>query len=72
MAVGLPVVASNVGAIPEMIDVPDDGLLFDPQDLDGFATTLVVARTNVRGFVGTGQARPHRTDRQPVDSTDKS
>ena len=40
MAVGLPVVASNVGAIPEMIDVPDGGLLFDPQDLDGFARAI--------------------------------
>ena len=40
MAMGLPVVASNVGAIPEMIDVPDGGLLFDPKDTDGFAGAI--------------------------------
>lgn len=46
MAVGLPVVASNVGAIPEMIDVPNGGLLFDPEDLDGFVRALDHLRTH--------------------------
>jgi len=36
MAVGLPVVASDVGAIPEMIDVPQGGFLYPPEDVDGF------------------------------------
>ena len=40
MAVGLPVVASNVGAIPEIIDVPDGGMLLDPEDVDGFAQAI--------------------------------
>lgn len=43
MAVGLPVVASNVGAIPEMIDVPDGGMLLDPQDVDGFAQAMIIS-----------------------------
>ena len=46
MAVGLPVVASNVGAIPEMIDVPDGGMLLDPQDVDGFAQAIDHLRTH--------------------------
>ena len=46
MAVGLPVVASNVGAIPEMIDVPDGGLLLAPEDLDGFAGAIDHLRTH--------------------------
>ena len=45
MAVGLPVVASNVGAIPEMIDVPDGGMLLNPEDVDGFAQAIDHLRT---------------------------
>ena len=46
MAVGLPVVASNVGAIPEMIDVPKGGILLDPEDVDGFARAVDHLRTH--------------------------
>ena len=48
MAVGLPVVASNVGAIPEMIDVPKGGILLDPEDVDGFARAVDHLRTHPR------------------------
>ena len=40
MAVGLPVIASNVGAIPEIVDVPKGGILLDPEDVDGFANAV--------------------------------
>ena len=40
MAVGLPVVASPVGAIPEMIDVPQGGFLVEPDDLMGYVEAL--------------------------------
>ena len=46
MAVGLPVVASNVGAIPEIIDVSKGGMLFDPEDIDGFARAIDHLRTH--------------------------
>ena len=46
MAVGLPVVASNVGAIPEIIDVPNGGMLLDPEDIDGFACAIDHLRTH--------------------------
>ncbi len=40
MAAGLPVVASPVGAIPEMIDVPQGGFLAPPDDADAYAGAL--------------------------------
>ena len=40
MAVGLPVVASPVGAIPEMIDVPEGGYLVAPDDPAGYVEAL--------------------------------
>ena len=44
MAVGLPVVASPVGAVPEMIDVPDGGFLIQKDDVYGFANALATLR----------------------------
>ena len=40
MAVGLPVVASPVGAIPEMIDVPEGGFLAASEDVAAYARVL--------------------------------
>ena len=36
MSLGIPVVASNVGGIPELISHQRNGILFDPKDVDGF------------------------------------
>lgn len=40
MAAGLPVIASNVGAIPEMVDVSKGGYLFAPDDVAGYVEAL--------------------------------
>lgn len=40
MACGLPVVASNVGGVPEIVRHGRTGFLLEPDDLDGFVTTL--------------------------------
>ena len=40
MAVGLPVVASPVGAIPEMIDEPNGGYVVAPRDVDRYVEIL--------------------------------
>lgn len=37
---GVPVVASNIGGIPELIEVERNGLLFEPGDVDGLARAL--------------------------------
>jgi glycosyltransferase involved in cell wall biosynthesis len=40
MQAGLPVVASTVGAIPDMVDVPRGGILCAPHDDDGFVAAI--------------------------------
>ncbi len=40
MAVGLPVVASSVGAIPEMVDVPEGGFLAAADDVGAYVRML--------------------------------
>ena len=40
MQAGLPVVASNVGAIPDMVDVPQGGILCTPRDTDRFIAAI--------------------------------
>lgn len=46
MAVGLPVAASNVGAIPEMVDVPQGGWLAAPDDVGAYVDMLDRLRDN--------------------------
>jgi len=37
---GVPVVASNIGGMPELIEAERNGLLFEPGDVDGLARAL--------------------------------
>jgi glycosyltransferase involved in cell wall biosynthesis len=39
-AVGLPVIGSDVGGIPELIDPGETGFLFEPKDADGLAAAI--------------------------------
>lgn len=41
MAAGVPVVASNVGGIPDLVRHGQDGFLHAPSDLDGMAQSIV-------------------------------
>jgi glycosyltransferase involved in cell wall biosynthesis len=47
MACGTPVVAAQVGGVPEIVGSPDLGLLFDPSDRSALTTALrnAIART---------------------------
>ena len=40
MAVGLPIVTSPVGAMPEMIDIPEGGSLISPDNVNGYVEVL--------------------------------
>lgn len=46
MASGLPVIATSVGAIPEVVGNQDRGLLFQPGDVDGLGEALVDLQEN--------------------------
>jgi len=46
MACGVPVVASRVGGLPEVIDHGVDGFLHDPQDLHGMADSTLALLTD--------------------------
>ncbi|MFB6103425.1 MAG: glycosyltransferase [Haloplanus sp.] len=39
-AVGLPVIGSDIGGIPELIDVGETGFLFEPKDAEGLAAAI--------------------------------
>jgi glycosyltransferase involved in cell wall biosynthesis len=46
MSLGLPVVASNVGAIPEMIEQGKGGFLARPGDIEHFASSIAMLAQN--------------------------
>jgi glycosyltransferase involved in cell wall biosynthesis len=54
MACGTPVVASNVGGIPEIITNGDDGLLVEPGNPDMLAKTIVrlLSDTSLKKILG--------------------
>jgi glycosyltransferase involved in cell wall biosynthesis len=73
MAVGLPVIASRVGAIPEMVEDGRTGLLIDAQDIVGLADALLMLlrdskRRHEMGKAGQKMATK-RWDTQVVAST---
>ncbi|MBD5647000.1 MAG: glycosyltransferase family 4 protein [Desulfovibrio sp.] len=56
MATGLPVVASNVGGIPDLVRHGKDGFLHDPQDVEGMAHSVaaLLADAGLRARLGAG------------------
>jgi glycosyltransferase involved in cell wall biosynthesis len=46
MACGLPIVASNVGGIPELVTHNYNGLLVEPGDAEGLANSIVALLLN--------------------------
>jgi glycosyltransferase involved in cell wall biosynthesis len=60
MAAGLPVVASSVGGVPELVVAGETGLLVPPGDIDALADALRAILTNVglrRAMGNAGRAR---------------
>lgn len=63
MASGLPVVAAQVGCVPDLIKHGENGFALDPQDTTGFveAVELILNNPNLAGQIG-------RTARQTVQA----
>jgi glycosyltransferase involved in cell wall biosynthesis len=55
-AIGLPVIGSRIGALPELIQDGVNGLLFEPRDADDLATKLRAVATQPAWMAEMGQA----------------
>jgi glycosyltransferase involved in cell wall biosynthesis len=60
MAAGVPVIASNCGAPPEIIEPGVSGVLVAPRDADSLATALIDLLKDARKRQAMGQAARHR------------
>ncbi|MCP4634403.1 MAG: glycosyltransferase [candidate division Zixibacteria bacterium] len=60
MAMELPVVASNVGGIPEIVREGIDGFLLEPEDVEGFATKIKFLIDNPQKTVEMGKSGRER------------
>jgi glycosyltransferase involved in cell wall biosynthesis len=56
MAVGLPVVSSAIGAIPEIVQHGKTGFLHEPEDREGFAGSLLTLLRDPQGRARMGSA----------------
>ncbi|MCZ6754961.1 MAG: glycosyltransferase, partial [Gemmatimonadetes bacterium] len=68
MACGIPVVASNVGGLPEVVIHGESGALHDPDDLDGMADSAVALLSDHQRWCA---AREAAVTRAAVFSTDR-
>jgi glycosyltransferase involved in cell wall biosynthesis len=60
MAIGLPIVASPAGALPDMIDVPEGGFLVEPDDIEGFVEAMIKLRDDRPTAVAMGSYNRER------------
>jgi glycosyltransferase involved in cell wall biosynthesis len=63
MASGVPVVASSVGALPEIVDVGVTGVLVPPQDPKALADAILDVTTNPEKRRAMGQAAREKAER---------
>jgi glycosyltransferase involved in cell wall biosynthesis len=64
MSYGLPVVATPVGGIPDLIHSGEDGILITPGDIAGFSSALIQLLENqdgIRGRLGSAARETVRT-----------
>ena len=66
MACEVPVVASNVGGLPEVIEHGRTGFLHDPTDLDGMAASAISVLEDPDA--ARGRSRRMRCDTSPINS----
>ena len=46
MGYGLPIVSSNVGGVPKLVKNEENGFLFQPGDINGFARSICLILEN--------------------------
>lgn len=64
MAVGLPVIATAVTGIPELVDHNQDGLLYQPHDVEGISSGIVELLHNTEKRRQLGQAAARKVTEQ--------
>jgi len=64
MACGLPVVATNVGSLPEMLSDGEEGFIVEPNDPSALADRLNVVLANNATADAMGRAARRRVERQ--------
>ncbi len=63
MACGTPVMGTRIGGLPELIDDGVDGMLFDPEDIQGMAScavSLVNDRERIRKLSENARQKPEK------------
>ena len=63
-AAGVPVLASRIGGLPELVEDDFNGYLVTPRDEDGWRAAMenVAATQSNRDVSGTARTRPGRLD----------
>jgi glycosyltransferase involved in cell wall biosynthesis len=64
MALGLPIAASDIGGLPEMVEDGVNGRLFPPSDPAGLARVLSELQSDSRGRVALGKSGQERYERE--------
>src|SRR5581483_5940267 len=62
MACGRPVIASRIGAVPEVVERPEHGVLVDPRDADALAAELERLLADDAARAGIGRAARERIE----------
>jgi glycosyltransferase involved in cell wall biosynthesis len=67
MAAAKPRIASNVGGIPTVVNDGEDGILVEPEDVQGFANALakLISSPELRRTMGSAAARRVAADMTP-------
>jgi glycosyltransferase involved in cell wall biosynthesis len=64
MAVGLPVITTAVSGIPELVEHNQNGLLYQPHDIDGIASGIVELLRNTEKRQHLGSAASKKVSEQ--------
>jgi glycosyltransferase involved in cell wall biosynthesis len=64
MAVGLPVITTSVSGIPELVDDHQNGLMYQPHDVEGISSGIIELLQNAQKRAQLGNAAAKRVREQ--------